>query len=155
MTCDFCTGTLCQVHFDGGEACNFAKVANDNFKSVKRVLFVPPAKVLLTKSYYWRVAIATANDNRPRRDIPNWMADCLYRENVEFRFLCGSVYEIGDEDIDHAFGDDLTFRWLSDFVESAARMPKQNPHYTLEFRLRLLALSFWVDKPHVARHFAR
>ncbi|MFY7929362.1 MAG: hypothetical protein ACOVS5_10880 [Oligoflexus sp.] len=154
MICDLCSLTQCGVQVNGGELCIPAMAANDNAKKGKRVIGVPPARILLTKTYYARTAIALANDNRPRRKIADWMADCLYREGIEFRFLCGRIYEIGDEDIDLAFNDP-SFRWLSDFIRSAGTLPMQNPHYTMEARLRLIALSFWVDKPEVARHFAR
>ena len=119
-----------------------------------RVIIIPHASELLTTTYYARIALAVANLNLPRRKIPDWMADCLLRDDVEFRFRDGSLYEIGDEDIDDAFCDP-SFRWLSDLINSAGKELKQRPHYTLEFRLRLLALSFWIDKPEVARHFAR
>jgi hypothetical protein len=120
----------------------------------KRIITVPHASELLTQQYHSRLALAVANLNLSRRKIPDWMADCLFRDDVEFRFRDGSLYEIGDEDIDDAFCDP-SFRWLSDLIKSAGKTRKQRPHYTLEFRLRLLALSFWVDKPEVARHFAR
>lgn len=120
--------------------------------NTKRIIFVPDASELLTQQYYSRLALAVANLNVSRRKIPDWMADCLFRDDVEFRFRDGSLYEIGDEDIDDAFCDP-SFRWLSNLIKSSGTTPKQRPHYTLEFRLRLLALSFWVDKPNVAKHF--
>jgi hypothetical protein len=120
----------------------------------KRIIIVPHASELLTQQYYSRLALAVANLNLSRRKIPDWMADCLFRDDVEFHYQNGGVFTVGDEDIDDAFGDP-SFRWLSDLIKSAGKMPKQRPHYTLEFRLRLLALSFWVDRPQVAKHFAR
>jgi hypothetical protein len=119
----------------------------------KRIIIVPHASELLTQQYYSRLALAVANLNLSRRKIPDWMADCLFRDDVEFNYQSGGEFKVGDEDIDDAFCDP-SFRWLSDLIKSAGKMPKQRPHYTLEFRLRLLALSFWVDRPHVAKHFA-
>jgi hypothetical protein len=120
----------------------------------KRVIIIPHASELLTQQYHSRLALAVANLTLSRRKIPDWMADCLFCDDVEFHYQNGGVFNVGDEDIDDAFCDP-SFRWLSDLINSAGKMPKQKPHYTLEFRLRLLALSFWVDKPEVARHFAR
>lgn len=127
---------------------------NDNGTPKKRVVIVPHASQLLTKTYYTKLAIASSNRNLPRRSFPDWMADALFLRDVEFRFRDGSLYEIADDEIDYAFGDDGSFRWLDDFT-NLARLPlRQNPHHTIELRLRLIALSFWVDYPEIARHFA-
>jgi hypothetical protein len=155
MICHFCRRVPCTVSLEGGEICQDRKPANDNFKREHRVFIVPPARVLLNQSYYARLAIAVRNLNLPRRKIPDWIADYLYREDVEFFFACGSVYEVDDEEIERAFGGDLYFRWISDFVLSAGTIPKQAPHYTIEARLRILALSFWIYNPDIAKHFAR
>jgi hypothetical protein len=133
---------------------NQNRVAYYNCSDAKRIIIVPHASELLTQKYYSRLALAVANLNLSRRKIPDWMADCLFRDDVEFHYQNGGVFVVGDEDIDDAFCDP-SFRWLSDLIKSAGKTPKQRPHYTLEFRLRLLALSFWVDRPHVAKHFAR
>jgi hypothetical protein len=154
MICHFCQRAPCSVLIEGGELCNYPLAANDNFKREHRVFIVPPARVLLTPHYYARLAIAVSNLKLPRRKIPDWIADYLYREDIAFFFASGSVYEIGDEDIDDAFCDP-SYRYLSDLIKSAGTIPKQKPHYTIEVRLRLLALAFWIYSPNIARHFAR
>jgi hypothetical protein len=127
---------------------------NDDRSSKKRIVVVPHATQLLTKTYYTKMAIASSNLNMPRRKFPDWMADALFLRDVEFRFRDGSLYEIGDDEIDFAFGYDGSFRWLDDFT-NLSRLPlRQNPHHTIELRLRLIALSFWVDYPEIAKHFA-
>jgi hypothetical protein len=99
------------------------------------------------------LAIASSNLKLSRRSFPDWMADALFLRDVEFRFRDGSLYEIVDDEIDFAFGDP-SFRWLSDFT-NLSRLPlRQKPHHTIELRLRLIALSFWVDYPEIAKHFA-
>jgi hypothetical protein len=90
-----------------------------------RVIIIPHASELLTQQYYSRLALAVANLNLSRRRIPDWMADCLFRDDVEFRFRDGSLYEIGDEDIDDAFCDP-SFRWLSNLISSAGKIKKKN-----------------------------
>lgn len=155
MICHFCRRVPCTVSLNGGEICQDRKPANDNFQRGDRVLIVPPARVLLTPHYYARLAIAVSNLKLPRRKIPDWIADYIYREDITFFFASGSLYEIDDEEIDYAFGGDLSFRWISDFKRSAGRIPLNSPHHTIELRLRLLALAFWINSPEVARHFTR
>lgn len=130
--------------------CNFA---NDNH-SRDRAVIIPPAELVLTRSYFRRLAIATANLNQPRRKIPDWMADALYRDDIIF-IDHGRRIIIQDEAIEIAFNNELGFRWLSDFMAFAATPPKQKPQARIAIRLQLLATSFWVHSPMIARHFAR
>lgn len=144
---------MSEVQFAHARALQIAPVSFIEGARPSRLIIVPNEEELLTKSYYARLAIAVADLKLPRRKIPDWMADCLYKDDVEFRFQFGGRYETQEEDIEKAFGGDLSFRWLSDFIQSAGTEPKQRPQRSLEFRLRLLALSFWVAKPEVAKHF--
>lgn len=144
---------MSEVQFAHARALQIAPVPFTNKTAINRIIFVPSADELLNKDYYIRLANAVAELKLPRRKIPDWMADCLYKDDVEFKFQCGSRYEAQEEDIEKAFGGDLSFRWLSDFIQSAGTEPKQRPQRSLEFRLRLLALSFWVAKPEIAKYF--
>jgi len=121
---------------------------------------VPQACDVLTIGYYHRLAIATANlcdENgvrMSRREIPNWMADCLFREDVRFVYADGAPFFIGDTAIDDAFENDGSFRWLSDLRAYAESPPRQAPQARLYDRLVLLSLSFWVADPDIATGFA-
>ena len=126
---------------------------NNNGSTKKRIVIVPHASQLLTKAYYTKLAIASSNLKMSRRNFPDWMADALFLRDVEFRFRDGRLYEIADDEIDFAFSDP-SFRWLSDFTDLQRLPLKQKPHYTIELRLRLIALSFLVDYPAIAQHFA-
>jgi hypothetical protein len=131
------------------------KLALNSVRASKtRIVIVPHASQLLTTAYYTKLAMASSNLNMSRRSFPNWMADALFLRDVEFRFRDGRLYEIADDEIDFAFSDP-SFRWLSDFTDLQRLPLKQKPHYTIELRLRLIALSFWVDFPEIAKHFAR
>jgi hypothetical protein len=150
MTCFLCLNASCDP-----EVCQSLVPANDNIKSNKRIVIVPHASLLLTKAYYFRLAVATASLGLSRQDIIDWIHDRLYQEDVDIRFRDGTPYEIGDEDVYDAFNHDESFRWLSDFIASAANEPRQKPHHTIELRLRLLSLAFCIARPNVARHFLR
>lgn len=128
--------------------------ANDNFPDTNNVVVVPPARLLLTKQYVTRMAFALANMRIPRREVPNLMANALFLRDTEFRFCGGEKYEIGDEEIDSAFGADGSFKWIADFTNLRRYPLIQNPHHTNELRLRLMALWFLVDFPEIAKHFA-
>ena len=105
--------------------------------------------------YFRRLAMATASIGLSRREIPNWLADTIFGFDGEILDERGVAVTIGDEDIDDAFGDDGSFRWLSDFVRFAERPPRQRPQFRVLARLRLIDLAFRIAKPDVARHFGR
>ena len=123
-------------------------------------IIVPDARDVLTIGYYHRLAIATENLSDAngvrlsRREIPNWMAECLFREDVHFLYADGSPFFIGDTAIDDAFENDGSFRWLSDLRAFAENAPRQAPQARLYDRLVLLSLSFWVAYPDIAAGFA-
>lgn len=123
-------------------------------------ILVPRSDKVLTIGYYHRLAKATAtlcDENglsMTRRAIPNWMADCLYRDDITFIRVNGDAFEIADTAIDDAFNNDGSFRWLSDLIAFADTPPRQAPQERLYDRLVLLALSFWVAYPEIAAGFA-
>ena len=123
-------------------------------------ILVPSSDDVLTIGFYHRLAKAVANlsddDGLPlsRRKVPDWMAECLFREDVRFFLADGSELHISDTAIDDAFNNDGSFRWLSDLVAYAERPPLQTPHANLYSRLMLIALSFWVASPEIAEGFA-
>lgn len=111
-----------------------------------RLILVPDDAALLTRDAYQRIALATAKLNLPRRKIPDWMADRLYRDDVTFAFCNGAPFILTDNAIDEAFNEDGSFRWLSDLMRFADAPPSQAPQRRLLPRLRLLALAFAVER---------
>ena len=63
--------------------------------------------------------------------------------------------DTGDETIDLAFGDDGSFRWLSDFLSFASEPPKQKPQRRVLTRLRLIDLAFRIEHPKRAELIAK
>jgi hypothetical protein len=111
-----------------------------------RLILVPDDAVLLTREAYQRIALATAQLNLPRRKIPDWMADRLYRDDVTFAYIGGALFIVTDNAIDEAFNEDGSFRWLSDLTRFADAPPSQAPQRRLLPRLRLLALAFAIER---------
>jgi hypothetical protein len=132
-----------------GGLCN---TSNDN--DLTGVVHVPCANLVCTRSYFQRLAIATRDLNISRREIPNWMADALYRDDIIF-VEGGRRIAFADDEIERAFNDELSFRWLSDLTAFAERPPKQDAQKRTAKRLQLLACAFWVHCPQIAQHFQR
>lgn len=141
----------CRVCFETWLDCR-CTFANDN--QAEGCVVVPTRDIILTRSYFHRLAIATANLNLSRRKIPDWMANALYRDDIIFIHR-GKRIIWSDEAIETAFNNELGFRWLSDFTAFADAPPRQNPQMRTAERLQLLATSFRVNQPLIARHFAR
>lgn len=124
-----------------------------------RKIVVATDSELSRKSYYWRLAIATAALQKQlalsRREIPNWLADTIYGYHGKIEWPNGQEFNISDTAIDDAFNNDGSFRWLSDFVRMAETPPKQAPQYRVVVRLRLIDLAFKIVRPDTARHFGR
>lgn len=127
------------------------KASNDN--DITGIVHVPCAELVCTRPYFQRLAIATRDLKISRREIPNWMADALYRDDIIF-VEQGRRVAFCDEEIENAFGE-LSFRWLSDFVKFAERPPEQDAQHRVARRLQLIATAFHVTAPDVARHFHR
>lgn len=98
---------------------------------------------LMRESHFRRLAIATRALNLSRREIPNWMADTIYSFHGRIIWHGGKLFEL--EDIDSAFNDDGSFRWLSDFMNFAGRPPLQKPQWRVLKRLRLIDLAFRIQ----------
>lgn len=141
----------CKICLRGrkGGSCN---ASNDN--DTTGIVHVPCANLVVTRSYFQRLAVATRDLNISRREVPNWMADAIYRDDLIF-IEQGRRIIFCDEEIESAFGGELSFRWLTDFMQFAERPPKQDAQARVARRLQLLATAFHVSKPDVARHFSR
>ncbi len=118
-------------------------------------IYVRNSETLLNVHYFRRLAIAIANLDLPRREIPNWIVDTIYNFEGTIHYPEGRLFIISDTDIDDAFNGDGSFRWLSDFIKFATIPPKQNPQSRLLERLRLLDLALQIDKPNIWKHLSR
>lgn len=130
--------------------------ANSNSEARRRV-YVASDDELSSKSYFQRLAIATAarmNELDSREAFPDWMANVIYFYEGEILWCHGGCFILLDNAIDDAFGNDDSFRWLSHFARFAYTPPAYRPHRQLMGRLRLIDLTFRIDRPDVARHFA-
>lgn len=91
----------------------------------------------------------------PRRKIPDWIADTIYGCKGKIVWSDGTPFIIGDTEIDDAFSNDGSFRWLSDFIGFADHPPVQAPQRRLLARLRLIYLAFQIAYPDRAALIAR
>ncbi|WP_340149007.1 hypothetical protein [uncultured Sneathiella sp.] len=114
---------------------------------MKNVIHTEAHNELLSKSYFSRLAVATANLGISRREIPNWITDTIYGFDGKILWPHGQEFIVSDTAIDDAFNNDGSFRWLSDFIASADREPRRNPQARLLDRLRLIDLAFRISKP--------
>lgn len=141
--CDRCGRDVCKP-------CTF-KPVNDN----KRTVVVASDDELLRRSHFQRLATATRALGISRREIPNWIADTIYGFRGRIVWPGGKVFEVDDEDIDAAFNDDGSFRWLSGFLYFDEIDPKQNPQRRILSRLRLIDLAFRISNPVRAGFIAK
>ena len=142
-TCQRCGRDVCQP-------CTF-KPVNDN----KRVVVVASDEELSRRSHFQRLATATRALGISRREIPNWIADTIYGFRGKITWANGKPFEIDDEDIDAAFNDDGSFRWLSAFMYFAEFDPRQAPQRRIIARLRLIDLAFRISNPVRAGFIAK
>lgn len=124
-----------------------------------RRIVVASDRELRRRSYFARLAMATkalqAELDISRREMPDWIADTIYEHRGEIVSPDGRPFDVSDTDIDDAFNNDGSFRWLSGFVRFAEESPRQAPQSRVLDRLRLIDLAFRIARPDVARHFGR
>ncbi len=128
------------------------------FKSsskLPRTIIVASDAELSRRSHFQRLAIATRALDLSRRQIPNWIADVVFGFEGLVLWPDGKPFEVDDEDIDAAFNDDGSFRWLSDFLAFAEREPAQAPQSRILLRLRLIDLAFRICDPYRAGLIAK
>lgn len=107
---------------------------------------------LRRRSHFQRLAIATAALEVSRRELINVIADALYKFEGAIVHPNGGPFEVPD--IDDAFGNDGSFRWVSDFIRFAEEPPRQIPQARIIERLRLIDLYFRIKHPERARLIA-
>jgi len=111
--------------------------------------------MLSRPSHVQRLAVAARALDLSRREFPNWMADVIFNFKGEVDWPSGDVFVVEDEDIDAAFNDDGSFRWLSDFLAFADLSPRQRPQARILDRLRLIDLAFRIAYPERAKWIAK
>ncbi len=133
--------------------------ATDHIQTSSQTVTVATDWKLSRISHVQRLALATINVKQEkdlsRREIPHWIANVIYGYEGRILWPVGRVFEIGDETIDLAFGDDGSFRWLSDFLSFASEPPKQKPQRRILTRLRLIDLAFRIEYPKRAELIAK
>lgn len=86
--------------------------------------------------------------------MPNWIADVIFRYEGQITWGNGDRFVIADTAIDHAFNEDGSFRWISDFLNFAETPPRQRPQDRVLARLRLIDLAFRIAYPERERLIA-
>nr|WP_313665896.1 hypothetical protein [Brucella intermedia] len=103
-------------------------------------VIIPPDRVLLQPRFLRRIATLLAKLNIPRRSVPNWIADTIYDFEGEITDSDGSRFRLYPDDIDEAFSNEGSFRWISDFVKLKDQPWKQSPQRRVLARIRLIVL---------------
>lgn len=144
-----------QCNFDVERPC---VAANDNEPGPHPIRTASDEQ-LKRLSYFWRLAVATANlrkeEKISRRRFADWLAEEIFFYDGVILDADGAPFSLPDTLVDEAFGDDQSFRWLSDLARFAAKPPRQCPQERILPRLRLISLAFQIAHPEVAQHFCR
>lgn len=129
--------------------------ANDNDPRGGLTVTLPVTATVMQQAAVQRLAMAIQSLSLSRRQIPDWMADTIYRFEGTIRLSDGSRFCMCRVDIDAAFNDDGSFRWLSDFLRFANAPPRQAPQRRVLKRLQLLLLALMIARPEIAQHVLR
>lgn len=135
-------------HDDKAPVAPAGAVASDR----TRVVVVASDRQLRRRSHFQRLAIATAAMEVSRRELINVISDEIYAFKGKILWDDGRPYDVPD--VDDAFGNDGSFRWVSDFIRFAEEAPKQMPQGRIMERLRLIDLYFRIRHPERARLIA-
>lgn len=100
---------------------------------------------LLRRDIYQNIAIYVAALPISSRDVPNWIAEKIFWFEGQILWSDGRHYDVGEEDIDRAFNDDQSFRWVRSFRNRAHIPLKQSPQKRLVPRLRLISTAIQID----------
>ncbi len=127
---------------------------NDNERPPP-VVTAAPALLLMKRSYYWRLAVATANLGMSRRKLADEIVEAIFFYEGEILWPDGTPFDPDDTFFDDLFGNDGGFRWLSSFMALKTTPPKRAPQARVLERLRMIDLFFKIKHPSIARHFGR
>lgn len=114
-----------------------------------RKVIVATDSQLRSQPYFQRLAIATAALPFSRRRLIDEIADAIYEFEGDIVWPNGMKFEIPD--IDDVFGNEGSFRWVSDFIHFAQVTPRQHPQDRILPRLRVIDLYFRIKYPERAR----
>ena len=131
------------------------KPAPDPFGRKTDAVHVAPECVLSHLVYFSRLSIATANLGMSRRKFADDIATTLFFFEGDMLWPDGTPLYLSDTCLDDAFGDDGSFRWLSEFIKRAHQPIQRRPQNRVIERLRLIDLYFKIKHPVLARHFCR
>lgn len=113
------------------------------------VVRVPTDDMLGHSEFLQRLAGALASRKIPRRRVPDWMAERLYQFKGRVLRDNGDVFDHWELDlIDSAFGDDGSFRWVTNFLKITQTPWKQQPQKRILDRLRLIAIVVGIEELH-------
>lgn len=129
--------------------------ANDNDPRGPCTIVIPDDDVLLHPVTIHRFAIALQNRSLSRRSVANFILDEVYGYRGLILNADRTVFCICRMDVDEAFNDDGTFRWVSDFILFTKAPPKQRAQRRILKRLRLIALALIIDDPKLMGHILR
>lgn len=124
------------------------EAANDNIKPI----YVLGDRQLLRRDYIGFLAQHIATVPVSSREVPNWMADIIYGFMGDILCFDNRPFEIRDEDIDQAFNNDGSFRWIRGFRQHANKPFKQIPQSRLLPRFRLISLAVQINLRNQARN---
>jgi hypothetical protein len=102
--------------------------------------------ILVSPEYLHQLASFYRGLERPRREIPNWIADTLAAWEGGISYHERAEFYTDDESIDRAFNYEGSFRWISDFVKFSDQKPKQNAQYRIMDRLLIMSAAAAIDE---------
>lgn len=121
--------------------------------SPDRIVVVASDWELRRRSHYMRLAISTVALDVSRRELINVVADTIYGFKGKIIMPNGNPFHIPY--VDDVFGNDGSFRWVSDFLRSAAVPPRQMPQLRITPRVGLIDLHFRIKYPKRAEIIAK
>jgi hypothetical protein len=145
LCCLGCTDrTKCDVFRE-----DVRRAANDNFVACA-IIQIPPDIILRRPATVHRLAIAVRGLSVSRRSVPDFILDAILAADRPIRNADGSTFHRCSVDVDAAFNDDGSFRWVSDFLSFAETAPKQRAQARTILRLRLIYLAVAIQFPKIA-----
>lgn len=121
--------------------------------SPDRIVVVASDWELRRRSHYMRLAISTVALDVSRRELINVVADTIYGFKGKIIWPNGTAFVMPY--VDDAFGNEGSFRWVSDFLRFAENPPRQMPQQRIIARLRLIDLYFRIKYPVRAKLIAK
>ena len=79
-----------------------------------------------------------------RRKVPDLIATTVWSYKDEIWTAEGSRFYLGPDDIDSAFNDEGSFRWISNFLKLPERPWKQAPQTRVIDRLHLITVTLMI-----------